>query len=308
MNLLDKIEKQTGTGKNEGQLELLLFRLHGSNLYGINVYKIKEIIPTPKIAAVPKADPRIIGLLSFRDEMLSVVDMARALDMPPLYPCEESEMLYTEFSRQRLGFVIKEVEKIVYFSWQHIRLPPDILSHTPYITAITTYENQIVQIIDIERILADITGTDLVVEEVATPTKNLFKDLKVLGVDDSRVARAHLKNLFEKLGLDYKLVKDGREAMEALEQLMDKSTPTENQLLAVVSDVEMPEMDGYALLSNIRKHPKLHNIPVILNSSLSETVGQAQAKKHGATAFLTKWDANELIETLENLARKHKSA
>ena len=306
MDLLSKIEAQTGTGKSSGQVELLLFRLHGSTLYGINVFKIKEIMDCPPISKVPKSDPRIIGLSDVREQFLPIVDMALALDMPPQKLEGECTMLYMEFSRQRLGFVIEDVERIAYFGWHDLRLPPDILSHTPYITAITTYQNQIVQVIDIERVLLDITGDEIEFQSVHPSEKEIMESFTIIGVDDSRVARLHLKKIFGQLGVDYKIAKDGREALKMLNEMANEAENQgeilSRQILAVISDVEMPEMDGYTLVAQMKKVPAFKQIPVILNSSISEQVGEQMAKKVGAAAFLTKWDAGELIEKLKELA------
>lgn len=306
MDLLSKIEAQTGTGKSSGQIELLLFRLNGKTLFGVNVFKIKEIMPCPPISKVPKSDPRIIGLLDIRDQVLSAVDIALSLDMPPQDLSKgDATMLYMEFSRQKLCFIIQDVERIVYFNWRDLRLPPDILSSSPYVTAITTYQGQIVQVIDIERVLLDIIGEEVNIHAIDYSDPSLFKGMTLIGVDDSRVARAHLKTIFEKLEVDYHIVKDGKQAIELLEKLHKDSEAhgklLSNEILSVISDVEMPEMDGYTLVAEMKKRPEFKNIPVILNSSISEQVGQALAKKVGAVAFLTKWDANELIAKLREL-------
>jgi len=308
MDLLSKIEAQTGTGKSSGQVELLLFRLHGKTLYGVNVFKIKEIMPSPPISKVPKSDPRIIGLMDVRGQILSAVDIALSLDMPPQDLSKgEVTMLYMEFSRQKLCFLIQDVERIVYFNWRDLRLPPDILSGSPYITAITTYQGQIVQVIDIERVLLDIIGEEINIHTIDQSDQSLFEGLTLIGVDDSRVARAHLKTFFEKLGVDYHIVKDGKEGIELLENLEKESEAygklLSNEVLAIISDVEMPEMDGYTLVSEMKKRPEFKNIPVILNSSISDHVGQDMAKKVGAVAFLTKWDTNALIEKLRELVQ-----
>ena len=131
-DLLSRIETSTGTGQGAGQLELLLFRLDDKTLYGINVFKIKEILPCPPINEVPMSDPRIIGLIDLRGHILSLVDLALALDLPPVERSGENICLYTEFSRQQLGFLVRNVERIIYVNWHAVRLPPETLSHNPY--------------------------------------------------------------------------------------------------------------------------------------------------------------------------------
>jgi len=309
MDLLSKIEAQTGTGKSSGQVELLIFRLHGDTLFGVNVFKIKEIMPAPPISQVPKSDPRIVGLLDVRGQILPAVDIALALDLPPQdLTKEEITMLYMEFSRQKLCFLIQDVERIVYFNWSDLRLPPDIFSNSPYITAITTYQGKIVQVIDIERVLLDILGEDDTVHAIDQSETSLFEGLTLIGVDDSKVARSHLKSIFEKLGVYYHIAKDGKEALELLEDL-EKQAEAEgkllsNEVLAIISDVEMPEMDGYTLTAELKKCPQFKDIPVILNSSISEHVGESMAKKVGAYSFLTKWDATGLVDNLKSIVQR----
>ncbi len=311
-DLLSRIETSTGTGQGAGQLELLLFRLDDRTLYGINVFKIKEILPCPPINEVPMSDPRIIGLIDLRGHILSLVDLALALDLPPVERSGENICLYTEFSRQQLGFLVRNVERIIYVNWHAVRLPPETLSHNPYLTAITPYEGELVQIIDIERVLADILPESTQLTTTLEVDPEQMKQFTVLGVDDSRVARNHLKQIFEHLGVDYQLAEDGKKALELLGRMvMDAedgmAAPAEERLLAVVSDVEMPEMDGYMLTEAIRRHPKLKHLPVLLNSSISAEVGMQAALRAGANDFLTKWDANTLAERLNSLAQERLS-
>jgi len=308
-DLLSRIETSTGTGKGAGQLELLLFRLDDRTLYGINVFKIKEILPCPPVNEVPMSDPRIIGLIDLRGQILSLVDLARALDLPPISRNEENICLYTEFSRQQLGFLVRNVERIIYVNWHAVRLPPATLSYNPYLTAITPHEGELVQIIDIERVLADILPESMELTTTLEVDPQLMKRFTVIGVDDSRVARNHLKKIFEHIGVDYQLAEDGKKALDLLgKMVMDAedgmAPPVHERLLAVVSDVEMPEMDGYMLTEAVRRHPRLKHLPILLNSSISTEVGQQTALRVGATDFLTKWDANALADRLNALARE----
>lgn len=300
MDNLTKINKQITDKKDDNRLELLLFRLQGPTLYGVNVFKTKEILKTPAITLVPKADKRILGLLTLRGKILTAIDMAISLDLEP-QDLSESLMLYTEFSRKELCFIINSVERIVYYSWDQVQLPPSVLSKNPYITGIANFEGEIVQVIDIEKILSDVSGNTLVIEDVSDDIQSIFKNRTVIGVDDSKVARQHLKNIFESIGVNHLLVKDGKEAIDLLNNMNEQkpNTPMEHQIMAVVSDIEMPEMDGYTLTKQIRENPSLKNLSVILNSSLSETVGKHMAKKAGADSFLTKWETSDLITKLK---------
>lgn len=305
MELLKEINEKINTDKDDSQLELLLFRLEDSVLYGVNVFKAKEILVTPSISPVPKADKSILGLLDLRGKILTAVDMASALDLEPQNLANGSMMLYMEFSRQEMCFVIKDVERIVYYSWSQVQLPPSVFANNPYITGIANFQGEIVQVIDVEKILSDVMGEELVIEKQPSNVKKVFKNKMIIGVDDSKVARRHLKNIFEGMGVNYQLAKDGVQALELLNNLANtSSTPVDKQVLAVVSDVEMPEMDGYSLVKAMKASDIFKAIPVILNSSLSESVAKNMANKVGADDFLMKWVASDIVDNLKEIAER----
>ena len=303
MDNLNKINKQINDKADDSQLELLLFRLQGPTLYGVNVFKTKEILKTPKIVPVPKADKRIIGLLDLRGQILTAIDMALSLDLEAQDLTQETMMLFTEYSRKQLCFVINSVEKIVYYRWDQVQLPPSVFSSNPYITGIASFEGQLVQVVDIEKILSDVMGEELVVKDVSNDIKDVFKNQLIIGVDDSKTARRHLKKIFESIGVKYQLVHDGKEAIELLQEMAEQNPniPMKQQVMSVVSDIEMPEMDGYSLAKQIKASEVLKEIPVILNSSLSEDVGKRMAEKAGADNFLTKWETSDLVGKLKEL-------
>ncbi len=305
MSLLDKIDEATG-GDNQGQLELLIFRLNGPTLYGVNVFKTREILSTPPITKVIATDKKILGLLDLRGEILTAIDMALSLDMPAQNLTNKSTMLFMEFSNKKMCFVIEDVERIVYFNWSQVQLPPPVLSTDAYITAIVNFNGKLVQVIDIEKVLTDIMGDDIPVADYTQTTKDILKNKFVIGVDDSKVARTHLKKIFEKAGLKYKIVDTGKEAVKLLNDLAKAHhpKPLEQAVLAIVSDIEMPEMDGYTLVKTIKQIDTLKKVPIILNSSISESVGKNMAEKVGADDYLTKWLSNDLMDKLEKLAKK----
>ncbi len=285
------------------RLELLLFRLNGPQLYGINIFKVREIIPTPSCSPVPKADERIVGIGDIRGENLILIDLAQCIGLPPLKGKPDTFTMITEFSHQQQGFIVEGVERIAYLFWEDVSPPPATLAHAPYLTAITRFENRIVEIIDVEKVMAELTQEKMDISEGLThmASQATFdpSDYFVLAVDDSVVAREHIRNVLSKLGVRFQIVNDGRQALELLKKWArdaedGMADPVADRVLMVITDVEMPEMDGYTLSRAIRQDPRLKNLYVVLNSSLTGTVNEEFARKSGADRFFTKWDTDAL--------------
>ena len=292
-----------GEGSDLGfnQLELLLFRLQGERLFGINVFKVKEIIRTPVITPVPRSDSRVLGLATLRDLSISMIDLGQAIGLPPVDLARPTFTLVTEFNRRLQGFVVQSVERIAYLSWQSITLPPATLTEAPYLTAVARVQGQLIQIIDVERVMAELMDEKVSVsrEMLNQATGRRMADHFVLGVDDSAIARRHLQQVFTSLGVQHQVVKDGLQALQLLQQWAeDDSRAVSERVLMVISDVEMPEMDGYHLVQAIRQDPRLRDLYVVLNSSLSSQANLRFAERAGADRFFTKWNADELSQLI----------
>jgi len=296
------------------RLELLLFRLNGPQLYGINIFKVREIIPTPKYSPVPKADERIVGIGDIRGDNLILIDLARCIGLPPLKDKPDTFTMITEFSHQHQGFIVEGVERIAYLFWEDVTPPPVTLAHSPYLTAITRFENQIVEIIDVEKVMAELTHEKMDISEDLIHMANQVAfdpaDYFVLAVDDSVVAREHIRSVLSKLGVRFQIVQDGKQALTLLkkwakdaEDGMADAVP--ERVLMVITDVEMPEMDGYTLSKAIRQDPRLKDLYVVLNSSLTGTVNEEFARKSGADKFFTKWDTDALAQLVFDQIERH---
>ncbi|HID00749.1 MAG TPA: chemotaxis signal transduction protein CheV [Piscirickettsiaceae bacterium] len=296
---------QSSRDAGMNRLELLLFRLNGPQLYGINIFKVREIIPTPNYSPVPKADPRIVGIGNIRGDQLILIDLARCVGLPPLKDKANTFTLITEFSHQQQGFIVEGVERIAYLFWENVTPPPPTLAHSPYLTAITRFENQIVELIDVEKVMAELTQekVDLSDGLVHMVSQADFDpaDYFVLAVDDSVVAQKHIRNVLSKLGVRFQIVQDGKLALDLLQKWAKDAEDgmadaVSKRVLMVISDVEMPEMDGYTLARAIRKDPRLKDLYVVLNSSLTGAVNEEFARKSGADKFFTKWDTDALAQ------------
>lgn len=290
------------------RMELLLFTIKGKQLFGINVFKVREVIRTPEISVVPKSDSRVVGVSDIRGQTMPMIDLAKALDLEPVDPSKYSKSLtiVTEFNSSVQGFLVEDVDRIVHLRWEDILAPPDSLQNVNYLTGITRAQDQIVQIVDVEKVLAEVSGTpeemsDEFISQNISKTQN--QDFFVLGADDSTVARSQLKNVLDKMGIANKIVNNGKLALDFLQKWADDadkgiSPKVSDRVLMVISDIEMPEMDGYTLTTSIRKDDRLKDLFVILNSSLSGGFNETLTDKVGANVFLSKWHSDELANTI----------
>lgn len=290
------------------RMELLLFKIQGDQLFGINVFKVREVIRTPFISPVPKADHRVVGVSDIRGQTMPMIDLAKALDLEPVRPDNYRNTLtiVTEFNSSVQGFLVQDVDRIVHLRWEDILPPPDTLQNVNYLTGITRAQEQIVEIVDVEKVLAEVSGKQ---EEMsaefleANQTKTKGHDFFVVGADDSVVARNQLKTTLEKLGIHHRIMNNGKLALEFLQKWADDadkgiSSPVGQRVLMVISDIEMPEMDGYTLTSNIRKDHRLSDLYVVLSSSLSGGFNDSLTEKVGANKFMSKWHPEELAQAI----------
>lgn len=290
------------------RMELLLFKIKGDQLFGINVFKVREVIRTPFISPVPKSDHRVMGVADIRGQTMPMIDLAKSLDLEPvdLNRYRDSLTIVTEFNSSVQGFLVQDVDRIVHMRWEDILPPPDSLMNVNYLTGITRAQNQIVEIVDVEKVLAEVSGRQeemsdefLQMNQTKTSGHNFF----VLAADDSVVARNQVKGTLDKLGIACKVVNNGRLALEFLKKWADDadngiSPPVSDRVLMVISDIEMPEMDGYTLTTNIRKDPRLAGLYVILSSSLSGGFNDSLTEKVGANRFMSKWHPEELAQAI----------
>lgn len=290
------------------RMELLLFTIKGKQLFGINVFKVREVIRTPAISPVPKSDSRIVGVADIRGQTMPMIDLAKALDLEEIAPENYSKSLtiVTEFNSSVQGFLVEDVDRIVHLRWEDILAPPASLMGVNYLTGITRAQNQIVEIVDVEKVLVEVSGTSTELsEEYISKHKVVTNghDYFVLGADDSVVARNQLKGVLDRMGISNKIVNNGKLALDFLTKWADEADKgiadkVSNRVLMVISDIEMPEMDGYTLTTSIRKDDRLKDLYVILNSSLSGGFNDTLTEKVGANVFLSKWHSDELAETI----------
>ncbi|PMN67269.1 chemotaxis protein CheV [Enterovibrio norvegicus] len=303
--ILDTVNQRTQlVGQN--RLELLTFRLMRKQRYGINVFKVKEVLQCPKLTSMPNLHPLVKGVAHIRGQTISVIDMSLATGGLPITDPENRFIIISEFNRSTQGFLVGSVERIVNMHWEAILPPPEGTGSSNYLTAVTEIEGELVEILDVEKILNQISPVNEDISEEVLANKPVFEEggsdpTTVLVADDSSVARRQVKRAVETIGYNVVLAHDGRDALEKLQGMAAEDTI--NDLALVISDIEMPEMDGYTLTTEIKKDPNLKDIHVVLHSSLSGVFNEAMVQRVGADAFIPKFDPDELGEAVMNAVK-----
>ena len=293
--VMDSVNQRTQlVGQN--RLELLLFRLDGPQLYGINVFKVREVLQCPKLTVMPKSHPVVCGVASIRGATIPILDLAMATGSGALKDQSSPFVIITEYNTKTQGFLVGAVERIVNMNWEEIHPPPKGTGRDHYLTAVTRLDNQLVEIIDVEKILSEVSPSSESIShgvvDVDTHTKAV--SLRVLTVDDSSVARKQVSRCLQTVGVEVVSLNDGRQALEYLRKLVDEGKDPSEEFLMMISDIEMPEMDGYTLTAEIRNDPRMQNLHIILHTSLSGVFNQAMVKKVGADDFLAKFRPDDL--------------
>lgn len=288
--VMDSVNQRTQlVGQN--RLELLLFRLDGSQLYGINVFKVKEVLQCPKLTIMPKSSPVVRGVANIRGGTIPILDLSIATGKRPLGDINGSFVIITEYNTKVQGFLVRSVERIVNMNWEEIHPPPKGTGRDHYLTAVTRLDDKLVEIIDVEKILAEVAPTSEVISAGVVDAEVQTKAVSqhVLIVDDSSVARKQVMRCLQTVGVEVTALNDGRQALEFLRAMVEEGKSPEQELLMIISDIEMPEMDGYTLTAAIRTDPRMQKLHILLHTSLSGVFNQAMVKKVGADDFLAKF-------------------
>lgn len=283
-------------GRN--RLELLLFRLGGEQLYGINVFKVREVLQCPHLSIVPKSHPVVRGICNIRGKTMSAMDLSLAIGGAPIANIDTAFLIISEYNRSVQGFLVREVDRIINLDWKEIHAPPSGSSaSSSYLTAVTHVDKQMVEVIDVERILSEVVGakdelSQEVREMLEVPVYN--KNL-VLISDDSVVARKQICRTLERdMSLETVTTKDGKQAINLLKEWADNKDPRLDRLALIISDIEMPEMDGYTFTTEVRADERLNHLYIILHTSMSGVFNQSMVDKVGANKFIAKFEPDAL--------------
>jgi len=282
------------------QMEMLIFRLTDNQFYGINVFKIIEIVECPKrIDIVPHSHPASRGVIDFRGKAIAAIDLSLAVGLPHMnFKDELAYLIICEYNRQLTAFIIKSPEMLMTRSWSDIHKPKGVNAKSLVAIAYTEAD-EAVMLLDIETILSDVVGLDKGMEETCLDSDNLdWSSLHILLVDDSRSALLLLQSLLDKLGCQHTSMQSATQALDFLNNSQEKNSPLVNM---VISDIEMPGMDGFTLVRTIRENPAFHDLKIMLHSSMSNPTNQIKAKQAGANDFVAKFDPVFLSERISIL-------
>ncbi|NMG27320.1 chemotaxis protein [Aromatoleum evansii] len=300
LNVVDGRTSLAGSNR----MEILLFSLGTTETFGINVFKVREVSATPFITRAPNMPAGVEGLISLRGNVIPVLSLAKILGLArPGEPLGGS-MMVTEYSKRTLGFLVAGVDRIIRVDWDKVRAPDNVSSNVHnYITAITELpDGKLVSIVDVETVLATTFG-DAVVGNIAPIPDG--EDYEVFYVDDSGVARRKIAEVLDKLGVRHKHAVNGLEAWTRLQGMASHAQQighrVSDELDLILVDAEMPEMDGYVLTRNIKADSRFDGIPVVMHSSLSSEANRAMGKRVGVDAYVAKFDADALADTLRPL-------
>ncbi len=311
--ILDSVNQRTQlVGQN--RLELLLFRLQGKQVYGINVFKVKEVLPCPKLTSMPKSNPVVRGIAHVRGMTLPILDLSKAIGQRaiPDEALATSFVIITEYNRRTQGFLVGGVDRIINTNWEEMHPPPKGTGKENYLTAVTQLDNRLVEIIDVEKILAEVSprrvevSDGIVDQQLSAKVKE--RALKVLVVDDSMVARRQIQHCMEACGIEVITKNDGRQALEYLESLVADGSKVNDHLALMISDVEMPEMDGYTLTNNCKNNMRLKDLYIMLHTSLSGIFNKAMVEKVGADDFMAKFNPDELANRVSAIVKERMPA
>lgn len=299
--ILDSVDQRTQL-VGENRLEILMFRLRGRQLFAINVFKVQEVLRLPKLVQMPHRHPYVCGVVNLRGQTIPVIDLSQAIGLRPIVPDENSTIIVTEYNRSVQAFLVGGVDRIVNLNWESIMPPPGSAGRQHYLTAITRVEEQIVEIIDVEKVLAEIVPYDtrIAPDRLADPVLAAAVGRQVLIVDDSTVALNQLRDTLVQLGVDIHTASDGLKALNKLKAWADQGEQVSERLLMVFTDAEMPEMDGYRLTTEIRQDPRLRDLYVVLHTSLSGSFNDAMVRKVGCDNFLSKFQPDKLVDVLRD--------
>ncbi|GEA05978.1 chemotaxis protein CheW [Alteromonas sp. KUL42] len=298
--ILDSVNQRTQlVGQN--RLELLLFRLNGRQRFGINVFKVREVLQCPPLTAMPKLNPLVRGVAHIRGQTISVIDLSMATGGRRIEDLSTAFIVIAEYNRSVQGFLVGAVERIINTNWDAIMPPPEGTGRASYLTAVTEVENELIEILDVEKILNEISPLNAEVSsDVAENLTTEGQENKIIFIaDDSAVARNQVKKALTSLGLEIELAKNGLEALNRLKAIAEEYGDVTNRVGVLVSDIEMPEMDGYTLTAEIKNTPELQKLHVVLHTSLSGVFNQAMVQKVGADDFIAKFHPDELATAVQ---------
>lgn len=304
--ILDTVDQRTQL-VGENRLELLMFRLKGRQLFALNVFKVQEVVQLPKLTLIPHSHPGICGVSHMRNSTIPVIDLSQAIGLAPMGVDPSRNLIVTEYNRTIQGFMVGSVDRIINLNWDSIMPPPKSAGRSHYLTAITRLENnELVEIIDVEKVLAEIISYNVDVTEgvIDETIKAHTIGKKIIHADDSSTARLQTRDALAQIGIEIIPASDGAQALKILKDMADSGKNVYDEVLMLITDAEMPVMDGYRLTHEIRKDPRMKDLYIALNTSLSGGFNEAMVKKVGCDKCISKFQPDVLITAVQDHMRE----
>tara|TARA_B100000073_G_scaffold347941_1_gene364128 strand:- start:2459 stop:3385 length:927 start_codon:yes stop_codon:yes gene_type:complete len=288
----------------ENRMQLLLFTL--ANLdqrFGINVFKVREVLKCPKLTRVMGSNKAIRGMTNIRGETVPVIDLAASIGFEETN-MENSMLILTEYNNSIQGFAVDSVQNIQNVSWEQVEDAPETLGNDHHLTAVVNLPNELINIIDVEDVLSKISPkfAKYAKDDYDTGLSNIEKEglhKRILILDDSVVARKQLSKAIKDLGFQVDEFKNGQQALEHVNEILKKNKNLNEVYDLIISDIEMPKMDGYTFVSKMRELRQ--DIKIILHTSLSGVFNKQLVEKVGADSFIPKFEPKTLGEEIEKL-------
>ncbi|MBI5429584.1 MAG: chemotaxis protein CheV [Nitrosomonadales bacterium] len=302
---IDARTKLAGTNK----LEILMFSLgkdarsNREETFGINVFKVREVMRIPEITRAPEMPASVEGMVSLRGSLVPVIDLAKYIGIET--DTKPDIMIVTEYNGQTQGFLVRAVDNILRLDWSAMRVPPAMLMAEMggLVTAITELsDGRLVMMMDVEKVLSETSRYD---ESVFKNVQPLGRERTVFFVDDSSVARNQISRTLDAMQVKYISAINGRQAWAELSRMADSAESTHellrDRLHVILTDVEMPEMDGYMLTRKIKSDKRFEGITVLMHSSLSSSSNKQLGKAVGVDEYVAKFEPQRLAQTLARL-------
>lgn len=312
--LLKNIDARTKLAGNN-KLEILMFTLGFDNrskrreTYGINVFKVREVMRVPEITQSPDMPNAVEGMVSLRGALVPVIDLAKYVGVQA--DTKPTIMIVTEYNGHTQGFLVEAVDTILRLDWSSMRVPPEMLNSQTggLVTAVTELpDKRLVMMMDVEKVLAETGhfGDDDLIAKSVQPLN--LPNRTVFFADDSSVARKQIEKTLDAMNVKYISAVNGSRAWMELKKIADYAEashiPVSDMIQVILTDVEMPEMDGYMLTRKIKEDRRFAGIPVLMHSSLSSDSNQQLGKAVGVDEYVPKFEPQKLAQTLARLLTK----
>ena len=289
------------SGTNE--LEVLEFTIAG-NHYGINVAKVREILPMTKITPVPNSHPCIEGIFMPRDTIITVINLVRALDFPEAANCSSDMLIVTNFNNLNIAFDVEQVLGIHRVSWKDI-VKPDATVNAPgagIATGIIKKLESLIIVLDFERIVEEICPeTSLRMSEIAELGERERNNIPITIAEDSPMLQKLVTDALTQAGYtNLHVYANGQEAWDSLQELK-KNNGVDYGVRCIITDIEMPQMDGHRLIRLVRSDEALKHLPIIVFSSLINEDMKRKGERLGADAQISKPEIGQLVACIDNL-------